>query len=107
MAQPIIYLYFLPLAFMCAWTALPALRRLLPAPSVIDSPGGPVVFFFLAACCLALIGVTGLLKGADYTGMLMVLDRQNADSDRVDLALLAYLFGGFGVVWALLRRRRG
>jgi hypothetical protein len=99
-------LYFVPLAFLCAWLALPALRRLLPAPTVIESPGGPVVFFCLAAVCLALVGVTGMLKGAAYTVTVMSLSRTDASTDHVDLAVLAYGFGTFAVVWALARRMR-
>lgn len=100
-------LLFVPLAFLCAWAALPALRRLLPAPTLIESPGGPVVFFCLAAVCLALVGVTGILKGSAYVGTVLGMSRTDASTDHVDLAVLAYVFGAFAVVWALVRRVRG
>ena len=99
-------LFFLPLAFMCAWAASPALRAKLPAPTLIESPGGPVVFFFIAALSLALIGITGMLKGAAYTGLVLGLNRVDASTDHVDLAVVAYLFGAFAVAWALVRRMR-
>jgi len=107
MSKPLALLYFIPLLFMCAWTALPALRARLPGRSVVESPGGPVVFFFLAACSLALIGMLGLVRGFDYTVDLMLLDRAAADTSHVDLAVIAYLSGVFAVGFALFRRKQG
>lgn len=106
MNKPLALIYFIPLLFMCAWSAVPALRSVLPARSVVESPGGPVVFFFVAAVCLALIGMLGMMRGFDYTGGIMSLNRANADTDHVDLAVLAYLFGGFGIALALFRRKK-
>lgn len=107
MSKPLALLYFVPLLFMCLWTALPALRARLPGRSVVESPGGPVVFFFLAACSLALIGMLGMVRGFDYTVNIMMLSRANADSDHVDLAVIAYLSGIFAIGFALFRRKQG